>query len=239
MRYRLSNGVLVPYHGPKYQRGFFTVGPAFFQTGASGAPAHTYATWNPSAKGSGIALSNGNLTATGSTGSYSYDQVLANMAFSVPTYWEVLLYHSADRASGDNGGIGISTSAIAKQSNTAYVGSDSYSAAVWDDGSLAIDNSQVVVGYLTLSTNPIWLKCVFVPVNLSFFIGLVGHAWPSSYGGGVPPAGGPAPANVAAGRYYPATTLSLATTKNYATANFGATAFIDTVPSGCQAGLYT
>lgn len=181
-------------------------------------PSTTYATWNPSDKGGGVVLSNGNLTASVSTTPTDGGCVRSTIGKSSGKwYWEitanstqyttVAVMNGTDSvASGTFPGAGPGGYMYYGLSGTKYNngGSTSYGA------SFAI--SDIIGVKLDMTAGTI----EFLKNNVSqgvAFTGLSGTMY------------------AATGNY----TINV----NLCTANFGATAFTYSVPSGYNAGLYT
>ena len=187
-------------------------------TPVNGTPPPTYATWNPSDKAAGITLSGGNLTSAG-TGS-GVEMVRATVVLSGLKYWEITATT-----------IGSSRTGFAKsaESLSNYMGTttDSYGKA--EDNVYWYNNTPSYTGTAIANGDTI-----MVAVNTS-----TGNAWwgrNGTWDNSGNPATGANPAFTGiSGSFYPAfqSGYSAATM----TANFGATAFTYTPPSGFS-GVY-
>lgn len=186
---------------------------ALFSTGLLLAPSsvyasNTYATWNPSDKGAGITLSNGNLTETTSATAAITRSTISKS--SGKWYWEVKLDSGALNA-------GVATSAA---SLVQYLGGNAsgwgyfYTGLVYNNnigsGSNAAYTAGDTIGFaLNMDTGVLtfYKNNVAQPTTVSGLSGAIYAATGSN--------------NVGTG-----------------TANFGATPFTYTPPSGYNAGLY-
>ena len=182
----------------------------------------TYTTWNPADKAAGLTLSNGNLTA--SSPSQTYKQVRATQGFSSGKwYWEVTL-----NANDIYGAYGISTTA---ESVDYLLGQTLYGYGYTCDSNLFHNNGWTVWGS-TCGNGDV----VGVAVDMD-----AGKIWFSKNGtwlGSGDPATGTNPAFTGiSGTFYPAGAISAAGAQS--TANFGASSFAYSVPSGFNAGVYT
>lgn len=181
--------------------------------------ARTYATWNPSDKGGGVVLSNGNLSVSLSTTPTDGGSVRSTIGKSSGKwYWEITV----------NGSIpyslpGVATSAATVASGTAYVSSATGYGYYTASGQKYNNNTSTAYagaanvgeiigvaldmdgGNLTFYKNGISLGVAFTGLSGTFY--------------------------AAEGNW----TLNAA----ISTANFGATAFTYSVPSGYNAGLYS
>ncbi len=170
----------------------------------------TYATWNPADKGAGFTLSGGNLVAT-STVAYAAARATVGVA-SGKWYWEVTL-----------SGLGYWFLGVAttSQSLTTVLGNPNASGVqsnnyYWNSLTSAVGGGFTliagdVIGF-ALDANT---KTLAVYQNNSLIITIT---------------------SVQSGTVYPAIS-NYSGTENY-TANFGATPFVYTPPSGYNAGVY-
>jgi|ERR1035437_4016621 hypothetical protein len=176
------------------------------------------ATWNPSDKGSNISLSGGNLSAAGAT---AYNSVRATLAHSTGKwYWENKI--TANSGNTQQGGFGTAAMLL-----TNYVGSTSKSCGAGPDGTT----------YVTGITNTPSLGVSWT-VNdvMNFAVDLdAGKIWCGKNGTWVA-SGNPGTGANPWCTFTPPLTLfpaySANNSSNSETANFGATAFANTVPSG-------
>jgi hypothetical protein len=192
------------------------VSRGLFSKYSTGTNTVTYATLNPSDKGTGETLSNGNLTATKGVSGWGTGLVRATIGKSSGKwYWEVRL--NTDTGHHFLGGVSLSTLA------GSYLGIDANGWALYsNDGALvhnAVHNPVVtsifgtgaVVGYaLNMDTGVLQ-----VSLNGGAFVTL---------------------ASGLSGTFYPA--IDQYDSGMQATVNFGATAFTYTPPAGYNAGVY-
>jgi hypothetical protein len=172
-------------------------------------------TWNPSDKSSGITLSGGNLTATGS-GAGGVRSI-----FSVTTgkwYWEVAFI------SGAGPGIGAANTTAA----LATVWTTPTNAAVAYNGAIKVNNV-LVSGGVTINTGLTIGVALDVGGGLIWFRSGAAGNWNGS--GTANPATGAGGANIAV---LGTPLFALAATNGTAqeTANFGTSGFVGAVPSG-------
>lgn len=201
-------------------------------------PAHTYATWNPSAKGAGIALSRGNTLASRlSADSNTYNVVRANQSITTPSYWEVLYFGSHDQVADSNGSNGICTTSMLLASNSVWLGSNTAGCANWDQDNVYYNNA-VKANISTGTKNPAWYRFAYNNTTKKLWIGRAdGPDWPA---GGDPESGTNALVTMPSGTYYPAASLCKETTvANTMLLNSGQLPFQREVPVGFQAGIYT
>jgi hypothetical protein len=173
--------------------------------------AYTYATWNPSDKNASITLSNGNLTATDSSGWFSCRSTIS--VSKGKWYWEYTV------VSGTTQNIYGIANASASLSN--LPGGD---ANGWGyqsvDGQKANNNSASAYGSTFTNGDVIGVALDMDGGTITMYKnGTSQGIMFSSLTGSIFAAVGMRGASV--------------------TANFGATAFAQTVPSGFNAGLYT
>jgi hypothetical protein len=189
----------------------------------AGARANVYTTWNPSDKAAGITLSNGNLTAAANTTAYDVVRAVKGLS-SGKWYWEVHF------DSGSFSAVGIATASASLSSN---LGSDAngwgynYSGTVLNNGSTLVTVSSYAIGD--------YVNVAFDADAGKLYFGKNG-TWQNS---AVPSSGtGAVATGLTSGPYYAAFSngSSVACTD---TANFGATTFNNTVPSGFNAGVFT
>lgn len=182
----------------------------------------TYATWNPSDKSANVTLSNGNLTASGSNGSGG--AVRANQGKSSGKwYWEITQNAAI---LGQVVGVGNATMDLAQQvgittDGWSYYGQDGkkYNGA----GGVAYGNTFVagtIISYaLDMDNGKLWFAKA--------------GTWQNS---GDPAAGTNAAFTGLTGTLYPAWSQANGSSGD---ANFGASAFTYTVPTGFNAGVFT
>lgn len=202
----------------------------------------TYATWNPSDKDAKVILSNGNLTATVDT---SQVAIWSNVRSTISEntgkwYWEITYSNNTAGDGAANMGIGNASMSLSNNDNNGIGGVGANGLSYYPTGSgifhYWFNNAQTVYGSATNNQ-------ATIGVAWDAGAGTV-HFYPNCTDAGsisLSP-------NIAAG-----TTLFAAWSGNkdsgtvgsgsgsipVITANFGATAFVCTVPSGYNAGLYT
>lgn len=185
---------------------------------ASKTVARTYATWNPSDKGGGVILSNNNLTVSLSTTPTDGGSVRSTIGKSSGKwYWEVTVNGSSPYSLP-----GIATSSATVSSGTAYVSSATGYGYYTSNGSKY--NNNTLAGYsVSASVNDV------IGVALDMDAGTLAF-YKNGIGLGTAFTG-------LSGTFYAAEgnwTLN----SQISTANFGATVFSYSVPSGYNAGLY-
>ena len=181
----------------------------------------TYATWDPGNVASGLTLSGGNLVATSPAGS-TYYRGRGTIALSGKQYWEVTV------SSLSIAEIGLCNSSFVIATN-AYLGSDGNGYG-WDNAGgfyLSVASVYAASSYATGTV----LGFAFDSATGKIWIRKAG-TWENA---GDPAAGTGNVATAAAGTWYPAFSLRGG---SVATANFGATAFSGSVPSGFNSGVY-
>ncbi len=181
------------------------------RTGAGGGT--TYATWNPADKAAGMTLSGGNLAATGSGGGQEMVRGTDGKS-SGKWYFEVTL------TSGTAFRAGI---AQAGESLTDYLGfgANGYS---YEDGGNKVNNATATAYGPAISTGNTIGVMVDLDAGTLSFKDNTGAVIGTAFTG-------------LTGTFYPA--LSNGFSSSTQTANFGATAFVHSVPSGYNAGWYT
>lgn len=197
---------------------------------AAGPPPVTYAAWNPSDKSLSVNLSNANLTAVSSTGIGSYKSVRADTPFSQDCYYEI---NGNTSSTADPYGMGVATAALVLDSLTDYAGHTTTSSGLWVPSNEIYFNDAIAVNGSNspINTDLTWMFA-WKHSTREFWAGIVGVGWLQG-----DPALGTSPcATLTAGTYFPAATFYLGGVP--ITANFGATAFAGSVPSGFAAGVY-
>lgn len=194
----------------------------WFQLGGAGlavsrAIVRTYATWNPSDKDSNITLSNGNLTMSTLTGAYR--AVRATQGKSAGKwYWE---YVSTGDASKALCGIGKSTAALNQ-----YVGFDANGYGIyWADGNKYNNNVSASYGGGAIANSiVVGVKLDMDAGTLGFIVNGVDKG--TAYSG-------------LTGTVFPMGSTGSTSGNVIVTANFGASSFSGSVPSGYNPGVYT
>src|SRR3990167_4654872 len=174
-------------------------------------PAPTYATWNPSDKGANVTLSNGNLTASFDTSDNAVRSTISKS--SGKWYWE-LSFDSGTNA--DFGGIALSTAAL-----TDYVGADANGYGWWASNGWVMNSGAPVATYSTLAAGDI------IGIALDLDGGIL-----TMYKNNTAQS---ATITGLSGTWFAA--ISRRGVAASITANFGATAFTYTPPTGFNAGL--
>lgn len=197
--------------------------------GVGSTPAVTYATWNPADKGSAVVLSSGNLLATAS-GGMAYENARATIPLSGKQYWEVTGTWSG---SGAILAAGLATSGLPLSSATDYCGADLDNLGMWTSDGVYLNGSRI---YSTIGeSSPKTYKFAFDASTGKLWVGDASS--PTWYNSGNPDSGTTPIATMPAATYFPALTIASATAS--VLANFGASAFAGTVPSGFLSGVYT
>jgi hypothetical protein len=195
----------------------------------TGGPVVIPATWNPADKSANIALSNGNLTAQAT--STADGGVRATAGKTTGKYYFEILWSSS--LGGGDTGCGIATAAAVLSS----IGVSAVGAAlVFVSGNVYFNGSNV--GSAGTMPGAPFTICVAADLgNSRIWFRPNGGNWNNS--GTANPATNAGGFNIAAlfpgSAAYPVMALNLNTTPTY-TANFGATAFAQPVPSGFTAG---
>ena len=187
----------------------------------------TYTTWNPDDKDDGITLSNGNLTATETALSYNWNSVRSILGVSSGKwYWELTL--SLTPFSAGYYGVGIGDSGVnllgeiyADADGYDYLGSSGYkgnnnSREVFGD---AFDTGDIISIALDMDSGKIWWA--------------KNGVWQDS---GDPGAGTGEAYSGISGTFY---AMACIYRDGAQTANFGASAFSHSVPSGFNSGFYS
>jgi hypothetical protein len=181
----------------------------------------TYATWNPSNKGSQISLSGGNLIETNTTSSNT-GVVLANTALTGKKYWE----YTMNTASA-NMGIGVIKAPAANLNAAFYtgggIGMQDNGGRVWVD---LASFGGTVAGYILAIGGVFGLAFDAIGGTLQVFyngISIGTNPYSGFTGGGYFPAAGTAYAGSGI------TTI---------TANFGASPMVYTPPAGYSPGVF-
>lgn len=194
--------------------------------------AQVFATWNPSDKGAHITLSNGNLTAIADSGqTNTWDGVRSTVSVSSGKwYWEITYNNFQNGSSGP--GICDSTASLSTNNSAGYAngfsGLEYYAAIV--QSTYIINNVNTNIDGGTANGDVFGFALDMNSDTISF------------YKNGVLVS----PSSISIGSTMSATNVFAVFQSNYfvannaqITANFGATPFAFTVPSGYNAGLYT
>lgn len=181
-----------------------------------------YATWNPSDKHADVTLSNGNLTAEAAVEGWRSVRGTIGKS-SGKHYWEITI---DENSSEENMGVAKSATAL-----DASCGSDAYSYAYHSDDGDKYHNGSYS-GYGSLYYNTV-ISIALDLDNGKIWFGKNG-VWQAS---GDPVAGTNPAFTGLSGTFYP-----MASFNNdkglFVTANFGASSFSHSVPSGFNAGLF-
>ena len=179
-------------------------------TTSSGSSCTTYATWNPSDKGAAVVLSNGNLTASLGT-----DMVRSTISKSSGKhYWEVTF----DALTGLTIGIANSTASL-----TSYLGFDANGWSYYSSNGNKVNNvTQVAYGATYVAGDIVGVALDMDAGTITFYKN--GASQGQAYSG-------------LSGTMFAA--LGDDNSSGQGTANFGATAFTYTPPTGYTAGLCT
>lgn len=184
-------------------------------------------TWNPGAKGGNITLSNGNLTITSTTTSFGAVRGIASHSTGF-YYYEVVVSASTN--------IGLIIFGIGNASTNlnSFAGSDNNSIGYGGDGKIWLNGANPVAAIQThavgdtvaVATDETHTKMWFKNVTTA-------SGWNNDILANQNPAtntGGISFSTMAAGPWFPA--ASIDTSGDVLTANFGATAYSQTPPSG-------
>jgi hypothetical protein len=180
----------------------------------------TYATWNPADKDASVSLSGGDLTAAWSLSSQKAVRATQGKS-SGKHYWEIT-YNGAT-----NIYCGVGTAAAAL---SAYIGSEAASYGYFEDVPRLYNNGGYTSYGLSLSNGDVLMIALDMD-NGKIWFGKNG-TW---FASGDPEAGTNPAATGLSGAFYP---MASGLTGSNLTANFGASAFAYSVPSGFGAGLY-
>ena len=189
-----------------------------------GAPPATPATWNPADKAAGITLSGGDLIATGGT-----NIQLARATRSLPTgkaYWEVTVFTNSTGASVISGA-GIVDGAVA---TSVQIGGAGANLGMYANTQTLYYNNAVVLDFANIASNTHIYQFAHDSATGEVWVGRVGTGW---FNSGDPAAGTGEVYTLGAGTWYPGCTPNGAS--RTCTANFGASAFSGSVPSGFTA----
>ncbi len=202
---------------------FYLGGPERFRGANASAAVAGGVTWNPSDKSANATLSNGNLTVISSNGSTA--GVRATTSHTTGQYyWEI-------RVDADGGGFDVAA--------TVLTGASSLTAADANNNEYFNGNGQIWIAGSLNSTYPGAIATVGnviqVAVDLTaremWMRGDIGTQW-NSNGSAFPTTPGsglPLPVTVA---IFPGVQLNAAAGSAQLTANFGATAYVNTPPAG-------
>jgi hypothetical protein len=191
---------------------------------SDGAVVAPSSTWNPSDKSANVALSNGNLTAQGTTTS---DGGVRSTAPATPSKFYFEIVWSSNAGGGDTG-CGVATStAVLSSIGVSAVGA----ALVFVSGNIYVNGSNV--GSIAMGSAPFTI-CVAVDlVNSRIWFRSGSGNWNNS--GTANPSTNTGGLNIAAlfptNPAYAVMAVNGSTVPTY-TANFGGTTFAQTVPSG-------
>jgi hypothetical protein len=187
----------------------------------------TYATWNPSDKTAGITLSNGNLTAAGPNSGSQYDHVRANVGKSSGKYYFEITVDDDSYMCG----IGVCSATtsfstgdwLARQSDGWEYTSDGYfgnNVGSWKSAPPSYTTGDIISLAIDLDNGKIWWG--------------KNGTWLDS---GDPANGTNAAYTNLSGTIYPHVTLRTSSDNSpQVTANFGASAFSYSVPTGFTSG---
>lgn len=199
-----------------------------FSAALGAEPSKTYATWSPTDKNSKITLSNANLTATNSSGvSNARGGVRSNIGKTGGKwYWEQTFTYTDDVV-----GVANETYSLAE-----YIGNEAGGWAYHRNGNKYHNYDAVLTGYAYGST---WTAGDVLSVAIDADANKVWFAkngvWQAS---GNPAAGTGFAFDNVTGTIFGAYGVHDDTGTQSTTANFGATSFAYTPPSGFHAGLY-
>ncbi len=180
-----------------------------------------YTTWNPADKAPEVDLSNGDLTVTKDSGGGA-DSVRSVDGKSSGK-WYIELTNSAQPITGPQGQFGIMNASGSLTSEVGATGSNGYG-DVSESANTEFNNSNTAYGAAWDTSGDV-VQMAFDMDNGKIWWGVNGTF------DGDPAAGtGEAYSGIAAGTWFAA--VSLQTTTVVATANFGATPFAHSIPSG-------
>jgi hypothetical protein len=192
------------------------VGAALAMAGMMGEPrsvSHTYATWSTTDKSSAITISNANLTATATSTTKNLGRANKSES-SGKWYWEITVNNANAALS-----VGFTTSASA---TNIILGSDAYGWG-WNGAAILHNNANVL-------TVPSYATGDVLGIALDLGAGSVTFYKNGSSVGTV---------SSISGTLFPAWSRSgTSSSTGQVTANFGASAFTYSVPSGFNSGVY-
>ena len=195
-------------------RSLFGVGAgAISMANGRGKSARTYATWNSAAKGSGIALSNNNLTMTSQSFAVGASRATISKA-SGKWYWEIYIDNMQSSGTSMSSGVGSVSAAV-----TDLVGQDAEGIGYWPSGWVVYAGG-VIQGLSQYNTG----AC------LGFYLDMDTSSMQITLDNVVVGSQG-----VAAGNVFP---MSACQSNAVLTANFGASPFRYTPSAGYNVGLY-
>lgn len=191
------------------------------QAGRAGAratpPVTTYATWNPSDKGTNATLSNANLTAT----SNATASVRATIGKSAGKwYWEVV----SSANGGALVGVGLATAALINGTHSFPGGDANGRALYFGNGDKYVNNAAAAYASNVANGVVVGVRLDMDAGTLAFSVGGVDKG--TAFTG-------------LAGTFFPMFGGGSSGTADNCTANFGATAFTYSVPAGFNAGMHT
>lgn len=187
----------------------------------------TYATWNPSDKGSDITLSNGNLTATKGSGT-NWTAVRATIAPpSGKWYWEI----TAGVIAGNGQDTGFGTASAAIDGSIGPYDNNTQGHGYRSSGGEFVTNSTVT------ATSSSWTTGDIIGVAYDADAGKLWWAKNGTWANSGNPAAGTGAIYTGTGaNLYPVWSGEINT--NAVTVNFGTTTFVYSAPSGFNSGLY-
>jgi hypothetical protein len=194
-------------------------------------------TWDPAWSVAGVTYSNGNLSISGNTINTKNVRTTVGRSYG-KWYWEITA--TAGDGTTDAGGLGILESAT--PNNVPWIG-DAPSGISFGYGSCCATTYWTTWSGVTLSSSgPPLSSAVKAGAVYTFALDMdTGRFWAGQdgtwYNGGDPASGTNPAATGLTGTVYPGVTF-YNNSLNAFTANFGATAFVNAVPAGFNAGFY-
>lgn len=185
--------------------------------GSNRAPAVAAVTWNPSDMGPNLALTGGNLTVNCTSSGGAVGSVRATLSRASGKYGyeiKVVTRQSGGSSIYPEYGIATSSALLNTEICTGLYGW----AVLGQNGNKRHAGSSVAYGSGTTAGNYIYVLVDFGSGTLSFMQNSTN--WGTAYSTGI------------SGAMFPAVSLTGATTQDKITANFGATAFANNLPSG-------
>jgi hypothetical protein len=196
-----------------------------------------FTTWSTTDKSANVTLSGSNLIATSSSGGSLSGRSVDSIAGSNKLYWET----TCNTWTNVNSGVGIANAA-ALVGTTTFTSSNNVNGCLfWRQSGIYVNGSNVIAAGTTGTYTSGNLICHALDVPNQRYWARIGAAGNWNGSGTANPAtnvGGVDISSILQGGVFPLyAAFSLGATNEQVTANFGATAFTGTVPSGFTSGF--
>ena len=189
-------------------------------------PPAAFTTWNPSDKNASITLSNGNRTGTNNTGG-AHAGVRSIASRSTGKYYYEIYANVQTFTGFSYFGVANSTASLSN-----YLGVDANAAIMTGGGGAVCNGASIGTGDGLANTQTMGIAVDFTALKIWFWNNVTAR-WNGDILANQNPSngtGGFSIAALAAGPYFPA--MSIYQLNDQFTANFGATAYLNTAPTG-------